>query len=413
MKSTSTEECVSREKYTPQKIAGGGLSYTIPIYQRLFEWNVENIETLLGDLKKEFEYTNATGDYYIGMLTATKDNELVDGQQRFTVMMLLGSVLKEYYPSWGDFLEKEGDSRLRFSSRPNDDAYLRSLIVQNSESSSYQNLKMRSGYERIKDFMNSSEFCSSDRQKAFAEYVYQHLCFFVSILPDGYSPQDLNRYFERMNTSGKNLEQHEILKVKLLSNLDKDQYMLLWNKLADMDTLLIRRRKDDRDNVWDRKKEALSEDIDRIIEKKLINGLGDTSEEDEKSIEEIEASTTAPKVEYISNQNSRSVLSFPELLLQVLYRMMKDKSSQEIHTTDFFKPSNLISTFEQYLPFSGNSVNKEDIQDFMERLVKARLALDICFVRLTDTGYSLDMNMDETTSSQSPLLMFQSMLYVS
>ena len=413
MKSTSTEECVSREKYTPQKIAGGGLSYTIPIYQRLFEWNVENIETLLGDLKKEFEYTNATGDYYIGMLTATKDNELVDGQQRFTVMMLLGSVLKEYYPSWGDFLEKEGDSRLRFSSRPNDDAYLRSLIVQNSESSSYQNLKMRSGYERIKDFMNSSEFSSSDRQKAFAEYVYQHLCFFVSILPDGYSPQDLNRYFERMNTSGKNLEQHEILKVKLLSNLDKDQYMLLWNKLADMDTLLIRRRKDDRDNVWDRKKEALSEDIDRIIEKKLINGLGDTSEEDEKSIEEIEASTTAPKVEYISNQNSRSVLSFPELLLQVLYRMMKDKSSQEIHTTDFFKPSNLISTFEQYLPFSGNSVNKEDIQDFMERLVKARLALDICFVRLTDTGYSLDMNMDETTSSQSPLLMFQSMLYVS
>ena len=165
--------------------------------------------------------------------------------------------------------------------------------------------------------------------------------------------------------------------------------------------------------MWDRKKEALSEDIDRIIEKKLINGLGDTSEEDEKSIEEIEASTTAPKVEYISNQNSRSVLSFPELLLQVLYRMMKDKSSQEIHTTDFFKPSNLISTFEQYLPFSGNSVNKEDIQDFMERLVKARLALDICFVRLTDTGYSLDMNMDETTSSQSPLLMFQSMLYVS
>ena len=107
MKSTSTEECVSREKYTPQKIAGGGLSYTIPIYQRLFEWNVENIEMLLGDLKKEFEHTNAIGDYYIGMLTATKDNELVDGQQRFTVMMLLGSVLKEYYPSWGDFLEKE------------------------------------------------------------------------------------------------------------------------------------------------------------------------------------------------------------------------------------------------------------------------------------------------------------------
>ena len=60
-----------------------------------------------------------------------------------------------------------------------------------------------------------------------------------------------------MNTSGKNLEQHEILKVKLLSNLDEDidKHMFLWNKLADVDTLLIRRRKDE--NIGDRKNEIM------------------------------------------------------------------------------------------------------------------------------------------------------------
>jgi len=42
-----------------------------------------------------------------------------------------------------------------------------------------------------------------------------------------------------MNTSGKNLEQHEILKVKLLRCLDGDidKYMVLWNKISDVDTL--------------------------------------------------------------------------------------------------------------------------------------------------------------------------------
>lgn len=37
-------------KYTPDKITKENLFYTIPIYQRLFEWDTENIVTLLEDL---------------------------------------------------------------------------------------------------------------------------------------------------------------------------------------------------------------------------------------------------------------------------------------------------------------------------------------------------------------------------
>lgn len=57
-------------KYTPSLIAKEGHFYTIPIYQRLFEWDTENIITLLEDLKKEYDQTSGQGDYYIGMLTA-------------------------------------------------------------------------------------------------------------------------------------------------------------------------------------------------------------------------------------------------------------------------------------------------------------------------------------------------------
>lgn len=39
-------------KHTPNTIAKNNLFYTIPIYQRLFEWDDDNIMTLLEDLKK-------------------------------------------------------------------------------------------------------------------------------------------------------------------------------------------------------------------------------------------------------------------------------------------------------------------------------------------------------------------------
>lgn len=401
-------------KYTPSTLTAQDLFFTIPIYQRLFEWNVEHVDTLLSDLKKEYKQTDGTGDYYIGMLTATQAHELVDGQQRFTVMMLLGSVLQTYDEVWTAFLAHNQKVRLAFSSRPNDDLYLLSLIKQSASGSpSYQNLMMKNAHQRIAAFMDTEDFCSEEDKKAFAKYVYEHLSFFISTLPAA-SPPALNKYFERMNTSGKNLEQHEILKVKLLSNLENsiDTYMELWNKLADMDTLLIHRRESN-DPLSERKSKALRADIATIISQKLINGSLDAGEEDETTIDAIKSSSVAPKKEQQSNQDARGILSFPYLLLLVLHRMLRRSGKEVTSLKEFFNPAHLISTFEQHLPFHGHGVNKGAILEFMEQLVRARLALDICFIRLTDTGYTLDMNMSEDESAQSPLLMFQAMLYVS
>ena len=397
-------------KHTPNTIAKNNLFYTIPIYQRLFEWDDDNIMTLLEDLKKEYDQTNGENDYYIGMLTSTKDNELVDGQQRFTVMMLLGCVLQDYYKEWKSFLIVGDKPRINFTSRPLDNTYLRSIIEhRDTDRMSFKNLKMHNGCKLIRNFI---EGMPSEDRFPFAAYVYNHMNFFISDLPAGYSPKDLNKYFERMNTTGKNLEQHEILKVKLLSNLDNDidRYMLLWNKLSDVDTLLIKRRKDE--NLEDIKRSALSSSISTIIANNLINGINGVSDlSTSKSINDIVPVAVAPKSEREINKGSRCAITFPYLLLQVLYRKLNKKIN--CHINDFFKPSNLLSTFEEYLPFSGNDVNKNDIQEFMEMLVKARLALDICFVRPTEYGYSLDMALDEDNEDLKKLMMLESMLYVS
>ena len=397
-------------KYTPEEITRENLFFTIPIYQRLFEWDTENIVTLLEDLIKEYDQTGGQGDYYIGMLTSTKNNELVDGQQRFTVLMLLGSVLKKHYDEWSGFLINENKPRLDFTSRPLDNTYLRFLIEGKAdECRPYKNSKMQNGYKQVKIFME--EKVPEEKRCSFASYIFHHLCFFISNLPEEYSPRDLNKYFERMNTTGKNLEQHEILKVKLLSNLDNDvdKYMLLWNKLADVDTLLIRERKDE--NLEDVKRQALTSDITAIFSGSLINGMNGDVHDDAISIDEIPESDSAPKKERELIKDSHCALSFPYLLLQVLYRKLDGKIKCAV--SDFFKPNNLLSIFEEYLPFSGNDVNKEDIKDFMERLLRARLALDICFIRPTEYGYSLDMNLPEDNVALKNLLMLQSMMYVS
>ena len=400
-------------KYTPASIVENNLLFTIPIYQRLFEWDEENILTLMNDLLQAFEKSKGSEDYYIGMLTSKLENgcnELIDGQQRFTVLMLIACALKEY-KNWEDFLGNN-PLRLRFTSRPKDDDFLRSLIDDKCSSEGYVNIKMKEGLSVIRRFITSLKNC--DKDILFAEYVFNHLCLFISHLPERYGPLDLNKYFERMNTSGKNLELHEILKVKLLKNLTEDvsKYMLLWNKLSDVDTLLIRKRNEEKESqLRERKDRAIKSSIKEIIESSLINGIGQNDESKIIAISEIPLSTNPPKTEQNKTKDSHCALSFPYLLLQTLFLKIEGKIEGNI--SDFFKPNNLLETFQQYLPYEGNNVKVEDIREFMELLVNCRLALDICFIRPSEYGYTLDMNRNEDDESLIKLLMLQSMLFVS
>lgn len=401
-------------KLTPADIVNNKLFYSIPIYQRLFEWDTENILTLLDDLRKTFILSNGNDDYYIGMLTSTKENELVDGQQRFTVMMLMGCIFQHYYPEWENFLVSD-NTRLYFSSRPIDNAYLRLLIDGvDPDNHKVDNKKMKNGFCQIKNYIENDELIATTEKEAFASYIYHHLSFFISDLPMGYSPRDLNKYFERMNTSGKNLEQHEILKVKLLCNLTENisSYMLLWNKLSDVDTLLIRKHNNENEiDLSNRKQRALGSNIETLLCESLINGLETNNDDENASILSVQPSSEAPRNDRETIKNSRCALTFPYLLLQTLYRMLHGEITDSIE--DFFRPSNLLDIFAKYLPYEGNSVNVNNIKTFMEMLVKSRLALDICFVRPTEYGYSLDMNLNEDDENLQKLLMLQSMIFVS
>ena len=130
-------------RYTPQVIVENDMVFTIPLYQRLFEWSKDNVMQLLDDLNSAFEkykkldaaMDDDNSDYYIGMLTSTtarndeKRMYLVDGQQRFTVMTLIGCVMQHFaHDLWHSFLLNDGKPRLSFVSRKSDEMYLQKLI---------------------------------------------------------------------------------------------------------------------------------------------------------------------------------------------------------------------------------------------------------------------------------------------
>ena len=423
-------------KYTPCTI--NDAEYSIPLYQRLFEWGSENVAQLLDDLQSAFEkYIHVSsstiseidpteGDYYIGMLTSTvadKSGEklyLVDGQQRFTVMTLIGCVMQSYArDSWRKFLLYREKPRLSFISRKSDELYLIKLINQEFDyEGELVNYNMREAIKTVRDYMDKYK---GDKE-AFAKYIYNHLSFFISELPEKYGVQELNKYFERMNSSGKDLEHHEILKVKILSKLDGNVslYMQLWNKIADVDTILLRKKDYQQESEAEynaRKNKVLMSSLTDIeASPELINNLKDEDNKDALPIKNIGIRNKKPQ-DFSNNHfnGSKSVLRFPQLLLLTLFLYLKNKKGDEFSPKleDFFNQNKLLETFQTHLPFEGGDVNKECLKEFFEHLLHYRVAMDVCFVRSLEYGYSLDMNLPEDNKDLRELMMFESFLYVS
>lgn len=403
-------------RLTPETI--GTKTYSIPLYQRLFEWDGERITQLLNDLKEQ----PAEKAYYIGMLTATSKNDLVDGQQRFTVMMLMGIALSQYYTPWKQFIIHNGRPRLSFSARPEDQEYLNFLITSDhDESSPYENKKMKKGLDCIRGYL-SAKFESDKERSEYAEYVYKHLTFFVTSLPVNYRQASLNKYFERMNSTGKNLEGHEIVKVKLLHKLadEKEFYTKAWNRVADMDTPMFRVRRWDGENESGLKDRICKAIIHRnepqlLFQSKFLNGLKESEEERASgaSIKDVKESSNAPSKNQRAGDGSHSVMSFSDFLLQCLYTFLITKGKETGDITVFFNKANLVKTFEQRLL---NQSTSSEIEDFFKCLLRFRILLDVYFVRILDGqgdyDYDLETPFLERDEAANTLKMFESMIYV-
>lgn len=387
-------------RYTPEKIVEEQLYFSIPLYQRLFSWGEEQVKGLLFDLKNHFESDNDNGTpYYLGMLSCIISGnhyDLIDGQQRFTVMTLLAIVLRDYYKEWDGFLD-EG-KRLRFISRTKDNEYLAAVIYRQAEVFD-PNRKMKEGIELISDFM-ISEFSSDDMREAFAKSVYHRMSFFFSALPPSYAnnPASLNKYFEAMNAGVKGLEQHEILKVRLIQGEENKEHLTrIWNAVCDLNRPVIKR---DEENL-DRHKYERAIELCRNHRFNEAFNLCESSydSEDNNEIGSIEAKQQDFKQSF-TETGERSLITFPEFLMMVIDIYLNLSGSYTFYRNELLKIYD-----SHYIP---------DKQDFYNQLLFYRLLLDyyIVYKEGDEIANKYDIIFKEGLSAEA-LKQYQSMLYVS
>lgn len=395
---------MNTSRYTPKKIVEEKLFFSIPLYQRLFSWGEEQVKGLLYDLKNHFE-KNPDDDtpYYLGMLSCINSGnyyDLIDGQQRFTVITLMAIVLRNFYKEeWESFLND--GKRIRFTSRTKDNEYLTAVIRHQTEFFE-PNIKMKEGIKFISDFMNS-QFSSNNLRKVFAKRVYERLSFFFSELPSSYvhNPSSLNKYFEAMNATGKGLEQHEILKVKLIHGENNKEHLTrIWNAICDLNRPAIKRDEKEKEEDY-RSKYEQAINLCRCHDFEKAFNLCESSydSEDNNEIGSIEAMQQDFNPSF-TETGDRSFITFPDFLMMVIDIYLNLSGSYSFYRNE------LLKIYDSY--------SIPDKQDFYNQLLFYRLLLDyyIVYKEGDETANKYDLIFKEGSSAEA-LKQYQSMLYVS
>lgn len=191
---------------------------------------------------------------------------------------------------------------------------------------------------------------------------------------------DLNHYFEVMNSRGKQLEKHEIVKAKLLEKLSQDtdrtRFAFLWESCSHMSVHIQKKYS----RTAGRKIFGTAQD-DFVVQ--CFDNLP-MGEEDEytrgKSIRDLlegENATEQPEqAEEPSSDSFQPIINFPNFLLIVLkLTMIYDRGSKEGSIS--LNDKDLLAEFDSALNYAAERDREEEfVKQFGFNLIKAKYLLD-------------------------------------
>lgn len=347
--------------------------YVIPLYQRNFSWRQPQIEQLLQDIYSAFK--NGQNHYYIGSLVVLKrsngDFEVVDGQQRLTVLSLITKIMKI-----------NDEPRLFYDSRPEFEEFLADFYKSkdgNSDIDYPQTAHLRNAIGYIKEIDLDAELTATkigDAGTDFANYFKNNVILVRVEIPQD---TDVASYFEIMNNRGAQLQKHEILKSFLLSKLNgksHDEFAKIWTACSQMGTPIQKlftaddRRRYFGDNYDEFCFEGLAgtdvENRKRVF-KKLDTILNDNLNggNDEDKFADDNSETNDDETKY------KSIIDFPNFLMHVFKVMFPDK----VKFSDGEEKE--IPLNEKYLISTHKAVeNQLDSEDFIKTLFFCRTIFD-------------------------------------
>lgn len=199
-------------------------TYLIPIYQRNYAWEEDEIRALIKDVYDMF-HKGKDAPYYIGTLVTYRrgDNvyEVIDGQQRLTTIYIILNVLDV----------KNIKNKLTYGARKASAATIQRLGDFSTLGDDVDK-GIQKGYmyaeKAVSDIVGKAELTS------FKQYFLDKVKMIHYEVP---KDVDLNHYFEVMNSRGEQLEKHEIVKSTLCDLLQETEmatFSRIWEACSEM-----------------------------------------------------------------------------------------------------------------------------------------------------------------------------------
>lgn len=192
-------------------------TYKIPVYQRNYAWEEDEISALIKDVYDSFNNDPST-PYYIGTLVTYKrgdsEYEVIDGQQRLTTIYIILKAMGV----------KDFRNKLTYSARKVSASTIQKL-------DDYPDLgeevdrSIKYGYKFAEKALSDID---SNKRESFKQYFIENVHIIHYRVP---KDVDLNHYFEVMNSRGEQLEKHEIVKSTLSQFLNSKTDLATFNRV--------------------------------------------------------------------------------------------------------------------------------------------------------------------------------------
>lgn len=367
-----------KEVSIEELFAGGEKSvYEIPIYQRNYAWEKDEITALVRDIYDAYK-KDIHRPYYIGTLVSYHKGdrvfEIIDGQQRLTTLRLLLAAL-EITPK----------HQLTYRARKKSDDTLKAIPEFQVEE---KDSGIETGYRCVRTAFD--DLVSDEERHGFISYFKNCVHIIHYQVPKDI---DLNHYFEIMNSRGEQLEKHEIVKANLMEKLNDSEskvFNRIWECCAQMSVYVQQNLEGIRpEDVFGKSlddflpgsfKELLkqhgSERKDNTHESITLEKLIGSSEND---------GWTQLKEEGERKDSFLPIIDFPNFLLIVLKITRMEEPG--------FSPADFNLDDKELLnEFDAAKMDAGKVETFAYHLLKARFFLDNYIVHHSKEEDTIDSN---------------------
>ena len=351
---TILEECSINDIYFSNR--GTSILYKIPIYQRNYAWEREEIRALINDV-----YDSMTKSvYYIGTLVTYKRDEniyeVIDGQQRLTTIYIILKALG---------IETIGN-HLTYSARK----ISATTIEKMPKFSEEKDQGIVDGFNYAKEALKDIVGEKKADMEAFQDFFLNKVHIIHYRVP---KDVDLNHYFEVMNSRGEQLEKHEIIKAKLSNQLTGDddamqKFSRIWEACSDMGFYIQQKLPDI--NVFGK---TMEDFVIESFDELPSSNVGSSSSLGMKTISELLYSPIRmidKYGEFDNNDHFQPIIDFPNFLLIVL------KITRSWNADDFDPLNFTLDDKELIKEFEKVNLTPEFVKDFAYNLLLAKYFLD-------------------------------------